>query len=156
MATTGRKTVPTQTVPTQTTATRDRGSVSIWLATASLSMIVLVGLAVDLGGQVHTQQRARDVAAVAARVGGQHVLAGPAIRGEGVRADTAAATSAARAYLAAAGVAGTVTIRGGDTLVVATSDTYRTTFLGIIGLAQLSVTGHATARIVRAHEGVAR
>ena len=157
MATTGpTQTGPTQTVPAQTTPTRDRGSVSIWLATASLSMIILVGLAVDLGGQVHTQQRARDVAAQAARVGGQHVLAGPAVRGQGLRADATAATSAARAYLATAGVAGTVTIRGGDTLVVTTSDTYRTTFLGIIGLAQLSVTGHATARIIRAQGGVPR
>jgi Flp pilus assembly protein TadG len=68
-------------ITASTDGDRERGSVSIWLATASLVMIILVGLAVDLGGQVHTQQRARDIAAQAARVGGEQVLAGPAIRG---------------------------------------------------------------------------
>jgi Flp pilus assembly protein TadG len=135
---------------------RERGSVSIWLATASLVMIVLVGLAVDLGGQVHTQQHARDVAAQAARVGGEQILAGPAIRGQGLQADSGAAKSAARDYLAAAGVSGSVTIQGGDTLVVTTSDTYQTMFLGIIGLNRMTVTGRASARIVRAVGGVER
>src|SRR5680860_1161509 len=107
-------------------------------------------------GQVHTQQHARDVAAQAARVGGEQVLAGPAIRGQGVQVDTGAAKSAARDYLAAAGVSGSATIQGGDTLVVTTTDTYQTTFLGIIGLNRLTVTGHASARIVRAVGGVER
>ncbi len=135
---------------------RERGSVSIWLATTSVVMIVLVGLAVDLGGQVHTQQRARDVAAQAARVGGQQFLAGPAIRGQGAQVDIGAAKSAARDYLEAAGVSGSATIQGGHTLVVTTTDTYQTTFLGIIGLNRLTVTGHASARIVRAVMGVER
>ena len=134
----------------------ERGSVSIWLATASLVMLIMVGLAVDLGGQVHTQQRARDLAAQAARVGGEQVLAGPAIRGQGVQVDTGAAKSAARDYLAAAGVSGSVTIQGADTVVVATKDTYQTMFLGIIGLDRMTVTGHASARIVRAVGGVER
>ena len=135
---------------------RERGSVSIWLATASLVMIILVGLAVDLGGQVHAQQRARDIAAQAARVGGEQVLAGPAIRGQGVQSDTAAAKSAARDYLAAADVSGSVTIQEGGTLVVNTTDTYQTTFLSIIGLNRMTVTGHASARIVRAVGGEER
>ena len=135
---------------------RERGSVSIWLATASLVMIILVGLAVDLGGQVRTQQRARDVAAQAARAGGQQILSGPAVRGQGVQADTGAAKAAARAYLVAAGVSGSATIQGGDTLVVTTTDTYQTTFLSIIGLNRLTVTGHASARIIRAVGGVQR
>src|ERR1019366_9439192 len=96
---------------TSTDGDRQRGSVSIWLATASLVMIVLVGLAVDLGVQV----------------------------------DTGAAKSAARDYLAAAGVSGSATIQGGDTLVVTPTDTYQTTFLGIIGLNRMTVTGHASA-----------
>jgi len=135
---------------------RERGSVRFWLATASLVMIILVGLAVDLGGQVHTQQRARDVATQAARAGGQQILSGPAIRGQGVQADTGAAKAAARDYLAGAGVSGSATINGGDTLVVTTTDTYQTTFLSIIGLNRLTVTGHARARIIRAVDGVQR
>ena len=144
------------TTTASTDGDRERGSVSIWLATASLVMIILVGLAVDLGGQVHTQQRARDIAAQAARVGGEQVLAGPAIRGRGVQVDTGAAKSAARDYLAAAGVSGSATIQGGDTLVVTTTDTYQTMFLGIIGLNRMTVTGHASTRIIRAVGGVAR
>jgi hypothetical protein len=53
-------------------------------------------------------------------------------------------------------VSGSATIQGGDTLVVTTTDTYQTTFLGIIGLNRLTVTGHASARIIRAVGGVAR
>ena len=135
---------------------RERGSVSIVLATASLVMIILVGLVVDLSGQVHAQQRARDIAAQAARVGGQQILAGPAIRGQGVQVDTGAAKAAARSYLAASGVSGSVTIEGGHTLLVATTDTYQTAFLGIIGLNRMTVTGHGSARLIRAVGGVAR
>ena len=47
-----------------TRRTRDeRGSISVWLAASSLVMMILVGLAVDLGGQVHAKQRAHDIAA---------------------------------------------------------------------------------------------
>src|SRR3546814_9622984 len=73
----------------------ERGSISIWVITATLAMMILVGLAVDLGGQVHAQQRAHDVAAQAARTGGQQVQAVPAVEGRYVALDTAAARQAA-------------------------------------------------------------
>ena len=66
------------TVPRQ-----ERGSISIWLVTTGFAMIVLVGLAVDLGGQVHAQQHARAVADQAARTGGQQLQAPVAVRGAG-------------------------------------------------------------------------
>ena len=81
-------------------------------------MMMLVGLAVDLGGQVHAKQRAHDVAAQAARAGGQQVQAAPAIEGHYLAVDTAAAREAAEEYLAAADVSGTVTVTGGDTITV--------------------------------------
>lgn len=133
---------------------RERGSISIWLATTAFVMIILVGLAADLTGQVHAQQRARDVAAQAARAGGQQVQASQAIRGQGAQADATAATAAARAYLAAANVSGTVAFRGGDTVVVNTTTTYETKFLSLIGLNQMTVSGTAESRIVRAVGGV--
>ena len=93
--------------------TRDeRGSISIWMVTASLVMMILVGLAVDLGGQVHAKQRAHDIAAEAARTGGEQVQAAPAIEGRYLAVDTVAARKAAQDYLAASGVTGTVTITG--------------------------------------------
>ncbi|WP_245934255.1 pilus assembly protein TadG-related protein [Branchiibius hedensis] len=135
---------------------RDRGSVSIFMASAAFVMIVLVGLAVDLGGQVAAQQRARDVAAQAARSGGEQVLGGPAVNGQGAQIDTAAAASAARSYLSTAGVSGTATIQGNDTLVVTTSANYQTKFLSIIGIGSLHVTGHSSARLIRAQNGAPR
>ena len=48
----------------------EEGSISIWLVTTGFAMIVLVGLGVDLGGQVYAQQHARAVADQAARTGG--------------------------------------------------------------------------------------
>ena len=81
------------------------GSVSIWLVTTGFAMIVLVGLAVDLGGQVHAQQQARAVAGQAARAGGQQLQPGPAVRGDAARADTTEAAAAARAFLTSANIA---------------------------------------------------
>lgn len=135
---------------------RERGSISIWIATSGLVMIVLVGLAIDLGGHVHTQQRARDVAAQAARAGGQQLQAALAVRGLGAKADPGPAIAAASAYLAAADVTGAATLRGGDTVIVHTSATYRTKFLGLIGISALTVTGTAESRIARTVGGTER
>ncbi|NLD78038.1 MAG: pilus assembly protein [Acidimicrobiales bacterium] len=131
----------------------ERGSLSIWLAVASFVMMLLVGLAVDLGGQVHAKQRAHNIAAEAARTGGERVQAAPAITGDHVAVDVAAARNAARAYLAAAGVTGTVSITGGATITVHVTDTYTPRFLSIIGIGDLTVTSTATARVIRSLGG---
>src|SRR5215213_1776953 len=133
---------------------RERGSVSLWMVTAAFAMIILAGLAVDLGGQVLTRQHAGNVAAQAARAGGQQLQASRAIRGEGVRIDNTRAAAAARAYLAASDVTGTVQLRDSTAVVVHTAATYHTKFLGVIGIDVVPVTGSAECRIVRAVEGV--
>lgn len=134
--------------------TRDeRGSISIWMVTASFVMMVLVGLAVDLGGQVHAKQRAQNIAAEAARTGGEQVEAAPAIEGRYVSVDTVAARAAAEQYLAASGVTGTVIVTGGDTIRVEVTDTYTPKFLSFIGIGDLTVTSDASARIVRSLGG---
>jgi len=132
----------------------DRGSVTVWLAQAAFVMIVLVGLAVDLTGQVYAQQHARDIAAQAARAGGQHIIAPQAIRGLGVHANATQAVQAAQTYLNGSDVTGTVSIQGGTTLVVTTRDTYDTKFLSIVGLGSMTVSGRAEARIIRSVGGV--
>lgn len=137
------------TSPRRRQTDRERGSVSVWLASASVVMIMLVGVVVDLAGQVHAQQHARDVAAQAARVAGQQINAPAAIRGQGVRANPAQAVSAAQAYLNSSDVSGTASIVDGTTIIVNTSATYNTKFLSIIGLGSMRVTGHAEARITR-------
>ena len=129
---------------------RDKGSVTIWLALASFVMIVLVGVAVDLSGQVYAQQHARDVAAQAARTAGQQIDASLGVRGIGAQTNTAQA-------IAAAGMEGGATITGGGTTItVSVADTYETKFLSIIGLTSLRVTGSAETRVVRVVGGVER
>lgn len=134
--------------------TRDeRGSITIWLAVSSFVMMILVGLAVDISGQVHAKQRAHNIAAEAARTGGEQVQAAPAIRGQYVAIEAVAARNAAEDYLAAAGVTGTVTVIGGDTITVAVTDTYTPKFLSVIGIGDLTVTSQASARLVRSIGG---
>jgi Flp pilus assembly protein TadG len=136
---------------------RERGSVTIWLALASFVMIVLVGVAVDLSGQVYAQQHARDIAAQAARTAGQQIDATQGVRGIGAQTDPTQAIAAAKAYLHSAGVSGDATITGGGTTITVTvADTYETKFLSIIGLQSLRVTGSAETRVVRVVGGVER
>ena len=136
---------------------RDKGSVTIWLALASFVMIVLVGVAVDLSGQVYAQQHARDIAAQAARTAGQQINSSLGVRGIGAQTNTAQAIAAATSYIAAAGMEGDASITGGGTTItVRVVDTYETKFLSIIGLTSLRVTGSAETRVVRVVGGVER
>ena len=136
---------------------RDKGSVTIWLALASFVMIVLVGVAVDLSGQVYAQQHARDIAAQAARTAGQQIDASLGVRGIDAQTNTAQAIAAATSYIAAAGMEGDASITGGGTTItVSVVDTYETKFLSIIGLTSLRVTGSAETRVVRVVGGVER
>ena len=133
---------------------RERGSISLWLATSGLVMIVLVGLAVDLSGQVYAQQHARDVARQAARAAGQQLQGPTAVRGDGAFADPYAAQQAAQTYLAGSGLTGSATIINGQTVRVDTTDSYRTKFLSIIGITGFTVHGEADSRITRSVGGV--
>ena len=135
----------------------DRGSVTIWLALASFVMIVLVGVAVDLSGQVYAQQHARDIAAQAARTAGQQIDAARGVRGVGAQTNTTQAIAAAKTYIASCGLSGDATITGGGTTITVTvADTYETKFLSIIGVTSLRVTGSAETRVVRVVGGVER
>lgn len=127
----------------------ERGSITIWLALSSFAMIFLVGLAVDLGGQVHAHERAHDLAAQAARAGGEEVEGSTAIQGRELTINPAAARAAAQRYLDAAGVSGTVEITNADTITVTVHDSYDPQFLGLIGIQRLDVSGTATAQLIR-------
>lgn len=135
----------------------ERGSISLWLAMTASVMVLVIGIAVDLGGQVGAQQRVRDIAAQAARQGGNQVTAGRAMRGESATVDPVAARAAAAQYLQAAGVSGEVRLEAGGTVLrVTCRDTYETVFLGMIGVNRLTVTGESSARVVRAVGGTER
>ncbi|QJW38767.1 pilus assembly protein (plasmid) [Cellulosimicrobium protaetiae] len=131
----------------------ERGSVTVWLVMAAFILVIFFGVAIDLTGQANAQQRVHDVAAQAARAGGQQLNAAQAVRGLGVKADPYAAAQAARTYLAASGVEGTVSVEGGTTVRVRTSDVYSTKIVSIVGIGNMRVTGEAEARVVRAVGG---
>ncbi|MCL1870591.1 MAG: pilus assembly protein [Promicromonosporaceae bacterium] len=136
--------------------TDERGSISAWVVLAAFATIVLVGLVVDLGGQLTVLEHARDVAGQAARAGSERLNAPQAIEGHGASVDVAAAKSAANGYLAAAGVDGTVTVSNGTTVTVTVHDHYETVFLAAVGIGRLGVTGTASARVIRTFGGVER
>ncbi|MEV4198635.1 hypothetical protein [Micromonospora globbae] len=130
---------------------RDAGRVSIFLAVAMVGVLALIGLSYDGAGQLRSLQRADNLAAEAARTGGQAIDRATAIAGGPKRIDERQARAAVADYLAAAGVRRhTVSfpVVGGETLVrVRVEVTYRRSMLGLFGFGDtVTVTGEATAR----------
>ncbi|MEV4654788.1 pilus assembly protein TadG-related protein [Micromonospora sp. NPDC049301] len=131
----------------------DRGRISIFLAVAMTGVLAIVGLSFDGAGQLRTLQRADNLAAEAARAGGQAIDRATAIEGGPKRIDQPQARVAVANYLAAAGTTGhTVSfpVVAGETLVrVRLTITYRRSMLGLFGFAgTVTVTGEATARAI--------
>ena len=131
----------------------ERGSISLFAVIATVGAFLILGLIVDGGARIQAMQRADGAAREAARQAGQALQAGPAIRGQAVLGDTAAGAAAARRYLAAAQVPGTVSVRGA-TVSVDTQISYTPIILSMVG--PVAVTGHAETRIVRVFEGEER
>lgn len=131
----------------------DRGSMTLFLIWAVSAFLLLTGFVVESSGASGQKQHLAAVAAQAARAGGQELTAGVAIRGDGARTDPVAAASAARAFLSAHHVQGTVTVTG-TTLSVDATSTYRTKLLSVIGISDIPVKAHAQARLVRSLNGV--
>lgn len=133
----------------------ERGAVTAWLAGASVLMVTVIGIAVDLGSQVHAKERAHTIAAQAARTGAEQITA-DAMTGAAPRLDVGKARQAANAYLRSAGVQGTVTVSGGVRVTVNVTDSYTPLFLSSIGIGPLTVTASSTAELKRALEGTER
>lgn len=132
----------------------ERGSISVMAILIAATVVVMMGLAVDVSGHVHAMQEARSVAREAARAGGQHVNVPTAIRGHGVEANPGEAAAAANTYLATAGTTGSAAVTSPTTIQVTVTSTYHTRFLSVIGISTLSSTGQADARITRVQDGV--
>jgi Flp pilus assembly protein TadG len=125
----------------------DRGAIALFVVVFTMALLAAVGLVVDGGGKVRALEHADEAAREAARAGSQMLDIPAAVRGDGVRIDQATAARAARAYLDAAGVEGTVSVQG-NAIQVSTSITYQPVFLGAAGVGPLTVTGSASARPV--------
>lgn len=135
----------------------DRGSISLFAVVATVALIIIIGLVVDGGGRIQAQQRAQAAAREAARAGGQAIQFAPAIRGQGIYANSGPARTAAQNYLNGAGVSGSASILNNGTVIsVDTTEPYQPIFLSIAGFGTVTVHGHAQARIVRAVNGAER
>jgi Flp pilus assembly protein TadG len=126
----------------------ERGSISVWMIASAIALIGIAGIGTDLSGQVHTKQHAQDVASQAARVGAEQV-SGDVVSGNAATVNFAAARYAAQQYLHAAGVTGSTSVPDGNTINVKATETYDTTFLGLLGISHLTITGDATAQLIR-------
>ncbi|MGW7603131.1 TadE/TadG family type IV pilus assembly protein [Streptomyces antimycoticus] len=127
---------------------RERGSMSLFFALASLALLMVMGLLVDGGGALNAGNRATSLAQEAARSAGQQLDPAQAIEGTAITVDPDAAAAAAEDYLADAGVQGNVEISGdGQTLTVTVHDTYQTYFASLVGKSTINVSGTATAHL---------
>ncbi|AEB42230.1 MULTISPECIES: pilus assembly protein TadG-related protein [Micromonospora] len=129
----------------------DAGRVSIFLAIALVGVLAIIGMAFDGAGQLRTLQRAENLAAEAARAGGQAIDLATAIEGGPKQINRRQARRAVADYLAAAGASGhTVSfpVVDGETQIrVRVSVTYRRAMLGLFGFSNtVTVSGEATAR----------
>ncbi|MEW2386216.1 hypothetical protein AB0873_29610 [Micromonospora sp. NPDC047707] len=123
----------------------------MFLAVTAIGILTIVALAFDGAGQLRSLQRADNLAAEAARAGGQSIDRATAIEGGPKRINQPQARRAVAAYLAAAG-ATSHTVRfpvvDGETVVrVRVTVTYQRSLLGLVGFDDtVTVSGEATAR----------
>jgi len=133
-------------------ARHDDGRVAVFYAILAPCLIAMLGLVIDGGGKIRALQRADNIAAEAARAGGQAINAPEAILGGRKEVDPDLAVAAAHAYIAAAGATcspGCVTIDADlQHLTVRVQIHYQTVVLGAFGVDQMEVTGTATATLL--------
>jgi Flp pilus assembly protein TadG len=135
----------------------ERGAVvSVWTTVIATIMVLVLGIAVDLGGLVHAKQSAGDAAAQAARHAGQQLSTGTLLDTGRLEVRTRQAKAAAVDYLNAVGMTGTATVENGTTLVVTAHATYRPLFLSAMGVGPLEVTGASSVRVTRVENGTER
>ncbi|MEV4535360.1 hypothetical protein AB0J82_16155 [Asanoa sp. NPDC049518] len=77
----------------------DRGRVSVFIAVALVGVLIVIGLTFDGIGRIRAYQRAANIAAEAARAGGQAIDVADAIAGAPAAVDPAAARAAALAFI---------------------------------------------------------
>lgn len=136
----------------------ERGAaVTVWTVLLATALTLIIGLAVDLSGQVNKTRQASDVAAQAARTAGQQLDADTyASTGGDVEVAAARAKAAAIAYAEASGMNATARIESGTDLVVEVTTDYEPVFLSAFGIGTQQVSASARARVVKALEGAER
>jgi len=121
----------------------------VFVAAAMPMMLVFLALTWDASDYLRALHRADNVAHEAARAAGQGIDLPLAVTGEQIVLDPEAAEEAARAYLADAGVAGTVEVSEDRRSVAVTVEVeHEPLFLGAFGFGTRTATGSAEAHLV--------
>lgn len=135
---------------TCTADSRDRGSITLFVAILFLALLAAAGLVVDGGTKIRAARQASSIAEEAARAGAGQIDQNRAYaRGGRFVVDRTAAVGAARAYLANSGNSGTVSVINGQRIRVTVTVSKPTTLLSLIGIGKISVTKTATADLLQ-------
>ncbi|MDR6980114.1 Flp pilus assembly protein TadG [Streptomyces sp. 3330] len=127
----------------------DQGGVTVFVAVCVITLIGIIGVAVDGGNKMRATERADYIAGEAARAGGQAIDPADAISGRAAVVDPQAAAAAAQTYLRSAGATGTVSVSAdAKTLTVTVTGSYDTKFLSVVGIGSLPVSGHGKATLL--------
>lgn len=127
-------------------AATDRGSVSILVLGMIVVLALIIAIVFDDGSALADRQRATDIAAQAARAGADAIVPGDGAT-VATHLDPNRARAAAEAYLASAGVTGTVAATATEVTVTVTI-TYHTRLLSMIGITSFDVHGSSSAHPV--------
>lgn len=131
----------------------DSGRVSVFVAIALAAVLLIAGLVVDGVGRLRTQQLADNMAAEAARTGGQSIDRAAAVGGGAKVVDIDDAIAAAQAYVDGFALPDNVTATrtvepvpgDGTRLRVVVTLNYEPVMLTFLGADAGTVTGEATA-----------
>ena len=122
----------------------ERGqALSVFVAVSVLGLLLMCGLVVDGGAQAEAARRTQNAAALAARAALDTTATA---RLAGAEPEVGKAVAVARQVLAAHGVEGAITLRGGQVEVTTTTQV-ETIFLSLIGITTLRASGSATAEL---------
>ena len=124
----------------------DTGSASVAFVLIVVTLVVVIGLVVDSAGKYQMAEQAQQVASSAARAA-TNSISGDTVRVGELTMDPEKAVQAGQAYIAAAGMEGTVTVNG-QVVTVEVTTTYSTRFLSLIGITSLPASGQAAAQLI--------
>ncbi|MDQ7805594.1 pilus assembly protein TadG-related protein [Amycolatopsis sp. A133] len=127
----------------------ERGSASVLILGLSIAVLVGVGFAVDGTRKGQAYSQATSIAEEAARAGGQALRAHALAEGTDTDVDPQLAVVEAQRYLTAFGAGGTARWDG-RRLIVETTITRSTVFLGSIRIPSFTVHGVGAAVVVSA------
>ena len=124
----------------------ERGSITPMFVVFVPALVLVIGLVIDGAGKIQANEHAQSIASGASRAAANAVASEVIVNG-GLSLDNHRAQIAARDYIEAAGMTGTVTVTGNE-IQVTVETTYATKFISIVGVTSLPAEASATAEII--------